>query len=166
MELTCTSNLPSKSMRIIPWDSFEIDTPLTTESLCAKLREHTESVTFLPGQLRDQSMAFRGRVHRDRFHIARRSWIPLLRMPEMHGRFLAHDGGTRVCVQMIPDTVLMVIQAFVFSMLSVIMFDTGVQVFATAAVMVLAAWFLSVFGFWLDAGASRRHLTGVVAPDA
>ena len=37
-------------MRIIPWDSFEIDTPLTTESLCAKLRENTESVAFLPGQ--------------------------------------------------------------------------------------------------------------------
>ena len=59
----------------------------------------------------------------------------------------------------------MVLQAVVFSMLSVIMFDTGIQVFAIAAVMVLAAWFLSLFGFWLDAGTSRRQLKGIVAPD-
>ena len=153
-------------MRIIPWDSFEIDTPLTAESLCAKLRENTASVTFLPVPTRDRSVAFRGQVHRDGFQIARRSWIPLLRMPEMHGRFLAHDSGTRICVQMIPDTLLMAIQAVVFSMLSVIMFDTGIQVFATAAVMARAAWFLSMFGFWLDAGASRLQLKGVVATDA
>jgi len=152
-------------MRIIPWDSFKIDSSLNAELLCTRLRENTESITFVPSRIGNGSAPFRGQVHRDGFRLTARSSIPLLRMPEMHGHFLENDNGTAVYVQMIPGTLLMVIQAIVFSILSVIMFDTGMQVFTTAAAMVLAAWFSSIFGFWLDAGASRRELQSLVAPD-
>ena len=152
-------------MRLVPWDSFEINSPLSSEDLFARLNEQTEPPTVISSPHSKSLAAFEGEIGGDGFQLKRRSIIPVVRMPEMHGRLVCADAGTRVLVQMIPDPLLLFVQAGLFAVLSVTMFDVGGQVFPFAVVLVVFAWFLSVSGFWFDAGESRRLLEATVEGD-
>lgn len=152
-------------MRLIPWDSFEINSPLCAQDLLSQLREQTEPPAVISNPLIRSSAVFQGEIDGESFQLKRRSILPIIRMPEIHGRIVNEEAGTLVRVQMIPDALLIFLQAGLFAVLSVTMFETSGQIYPFAAVLVAFAWFLNVSGFWFDAGESRRSLEAILNAD-
>ena len=107
--------------------------------------------------------AFRGTIGEDRFRICVRGPIAFSPMPEIHGVLTATETGTLIRIEMVPATWLLMVLAGVCALLSVIIFDTGRQVFAMAAAMLPFGWFLTTAGFLLDSGDSKRKLEAVLS---
>jgi hypothetical protein len=152
-------------MNLLPWHRFEIESPADINAVLGQLRDETEAASFVPAAVTKRSlrMSFRGSISDASFRISVRSLIVFSPMPEMHGTLTASENGTIIRVEMVPATWLLTIVAGVFVLLSVIIFDTGSQVFAMAAALIPFGWFLTTAGFLLDGGDSRKKLEAVLA---
>jgi hypothetical protein len=152
-------------MNLLPWHRFEIETPTDSNAVLGRLRDETVVAAFLPTTVttRTLRMSFRGSISETGFRISVRSLFAFSPMPEMHGVVTSTETGTTIRVEMVPATWLLVIVAGMFALLSVIIFDTGFQVFGMAAAMFPFGWFLTTAGFLLDGGDSRRRLEAVLA---
>ncbi|MBC8289891.1 MAG: hypothetical protein H8E37_06205 [Planctomycetes bacterium] len=151
-------------MKLLPWHCFEIETALDINAVREQLRDETEVASFLPTRSTrlDPLAMFRGRLGESRFRISLRGPFSFSPMPEMHGLLTETENGTRIRVEMVPATWLLWIVAGAFAILSVTIFDTGLQVYAMVAAMFPFGWFLTTAGFLLDGGDSQRKLESIL----
>ena len=101
---------------------------------------------------------FTGKIQQDGFHVK-----PLLGrqasfVPELYGRFLKRPGGTTVIVEMVPGTAVLAIIAILGGCTGLLIFYRGWRVPLAIAGGLLFSWIISLAGFWLDRGQSRRKL--------
>jgi hypothetical protein len=148
-------------MKLLPFESFVIGSPCDAPELAALLRKHTARLSFLA--LARPHSEFVGDVWEDGFRIKRvRPWRASF-VPEIFGRFNVGPAGTRIQIEITPSDGAMTIIAALCGSLALMVFHRGAHVFAVIAGNVLLAWLFGMLGFWLDAGASTRRLTQLLA---
>ena len=144
-------------MRVLPYDQFTVSTILPPDEVVLRLKNCVQQSSFLPMKP-DFNKPFIGTVNDADFCLHSRPVIPLIPKLEAHGIVCITDQNTEIRVQLCPSSMLLIVLQGVFCMLSVLLFEDSVQVFALVAMLVLMAWFLLLLPFWLDGGRLHRHL--------
>jgi len=148
-------------MKLLPFESFVIDSRGNPAELAALLRPHTEPPRFLA--LRRAQHEFVGHVSEQGFRIKpvvpwRASFVP-----EIFGRFIVGPAGTTIHVEITPSDGAMTIIAALCGSLTLLVFQHGSRVIFVISGVVLVAWLFGMVGFWLDRGAAFRRLTQLLA---
>jgi hypothetical protein len=143
-------------MQWMPFQRFQIESTSSAAALRERLQSHVAAPRFArrsPG-----AADFSGKVWKDGFHVR-----PLLGrqasfVPELHGHFMTTPGGTTIVVEMVPGTAVLAIIAILGGCAGLLIFYNGWRVPLAIAGGLGFSWIISVAGFWIDRGRSRRKL--------
>ncbi|MBI3860396.1 MAG: hypothetical protein HY290_00720 [Planctomycetia bacterium] len=147
-------------MKLLPFESYTIDTTCLAGELVARLQSHTERPRFI--QPARPLSEFVGWVSDNEFRIK-----PVIRsgssfVPELFGRIVPGPDGTRVQVDMVPSLAALTVVAALAGTIGMMVFYSGPRVFYAIAGEILLAWLFSIAGFWLEAGRSRAKLVEIL----
>jgi hypothetical protein len=148
-------------MKLLPFESFVIESRGNPAELAALLRPHTEPPRFL--SLRRAQHEFVGKVSEQGFRIKRVVPWRASFVPEIFGRFTVGPVGTQIHVEITPSDGAMTIIAALCGSPALMVFHHGAQVVFVIVGVVLFAWLFGMVGFWLDRGAASRRLTQLLA---
>lgn len=147
-------------MQLLPWDTCVVKTSGTIPELVERLRQHVVPASFLPtaGRGRSAKCAYTGKICDEGFHLSTRFKIPLAPIPELSGRFVQRGTHIEVRIDRAPPVSWLTLSAVVIGVLSVLVFEKGAVVFTTTGSVFTLVWFMTLSGFWMDAGRGRRQL--------
>lgn len=148
-------------MKLLPFDSFDIDSCASPPELAASLRLHTGAPRSFA--VRRAQHEFIGHVWDDGFRIKRVGPNRASFVPEIFGRFISGPTGTRIHIEVTPGDSAMTIVAALSVSLALTVFHQGAQVLLFIGSGLLFAWLFGMIGFWLDRGAASRRLTQLLA---
>jgi len=148
------------TLKIMPFDSYVIETTSLVSELVTRLQLHTEQPHFIRTELPNSE--FVGWVSDEGFRLK-----PVMRtgasfVPELFGRFVCHSEGTQVVVEVIPSSAALTVIAALAGTIGMMVFYSGSRVYLAISGEIVLAWFFSVMGFWLDAGKSHANLVNVL----
>ncbi len=143
-------------MKWLPFESYVIETTNLVSDLVKRLQSHTERPHVIRFELSNSE--FVGWVSENGFRIK-----PVIRtgasfVPELFGRFMSDQDGTRVFVEVIPSSAALAIIAAVAGAIGMMVFYSGPRVYVVIIGGLFLAWLFSIVGFWLEAGKSRPML--------
>jgi hypothetical protein len=93
-------------MKWLPYESWEVRTPLGRADLVTALRARVDPARWAPWKSRT---LFWGRITTRGFMISRRAWQSLALQPVLYGKFLPAESGASVHVRMMPHPVAILV---------------------------------------------------------
>jgi hypothetical protein len=143
-------------MKLLPYGSFVIETPLPLDDVLVRLRAHVGPKSFLP-KMRARH-EFDGTVGHDSFMLRPSVHAYTAFLPEFHGRLNEKDESVVVIVECTPNLAVLMILTILSGLLCMLIFSGGLRVYVVAAASSVLTWFISICGFWLDGGRFQRKL--------
>ncbi len=151
-------------MKFLPFDVFAIQTELSIPDLMERLNRYVEPWRFVRGA--GDYNDFEGQVNSAGFSIKPILHSQTVFLPEVHGRLVRQGHGTMVIVQMIPNCGVLTMIMLFGCYLGFHLFDTeALRVIASLASAAVVDWTVSLIGFWIDGGRSKRRLVEILTRD-
>jgi hypothetical protein len=148
-------------MQLIPFQRYQIESDDDAAALCERLKLRVATPSFAG---RSTAAAdFSGRVWQKGFHVKPLLGRQISFVPELHGRFLTTAGGTTVVVEMVPGTAVLAVISILGGCASLLIFYGGWRVPLAIAGGLVFSWLISLAGFWIDGGHSRRKLIAALS---
>jgi hypothetical protein len=156
-------------MKLLPYDSFDIETSMTLGEAVEKLNSVVGPWTWSLLFKRSSAAPLIGNVTSERFKVFGNDYYRNFFLPIIRGRFRQGQAGIVISVKMSPHPFVMVFMGVLFGgvILANIMLITvllsGKTPFEISMLIVpgllVGGWAMVSFGFWAEANKARAILT-------